>query len=57
VDKVLLVNCVQSGSHLCCNFQRQLYLEPLGAFDEIRERFALYKLHRVKVTAPGSAEM
>jgi hypothetical protein len=28
VDKVVLVNCGQSGSHLRCNFQRQFYAQP-----------------------------
>ena len=47
VDKVLFVNRSQTGGDLCRDFQRQLYLEPAGAFDEILKRFPFYKLHRV----------
>src|SRR4029077_12876871 len=53
--RFLFMNCGQSGSHLRCNFQRQFYIQPTGAFDEILERFPLYKLHRVKVVLTGSA--
>src|SRR5271166_5184608 len=57
VDKVLFVNCGQTGSHLRCNFQRQFYVQSAGAFDEFFERFSLYELHRVEVTAPSSAQV
>jgi hypothetical protein len=57
VDKVLFVNCGQSGSHLCCNFQRQFYIQPTCAFDEIFECLSLYELHRVEVPAPGFTRM
>jgi hypothetical protein len=33
VDKVLFVNCGQSGGHLRRDFQRQRYLEPAQVFD------------------------
>jgi hypothetical protein len=46
-----------AGSDQRRDFQRQLYLEPAGAFDETLERLFLYELHRVEVTAPGSAQM
>ena len=57
VDKVLFVNCGQSGSNLRCNFKRQLHVKPTGAFDKILERFPLYKLHRVEVVLTGSAQV
>src|SRR5262249_1729581 len=49
MNKFLLVYRSQSGSDLRRDLQRQLDLEPAGAFDEILERFPLHKLHRVKV--------
>jgi hypothetical protein len=57
VDKVLFVNSGQSGSHLRRNFQRQFYVQSASALNEVMERFPLYKLHRVKVTAPGCAKV
>ena len=39
------------------DFERQLHLQPTGTFDELLERFALYELHRVEVTAPSSAQV
>ena len=35
VNQLLLVDCSQTGSDLRRDFERQLYLEPAGAFDEI----------------------
>ena len=52
LDKVLFVNCGQSGGDLRDDFERQLYLKLAGAFDEIFERFPLYKLHRVEELLP-----
>src|SRR5271166_6478269 len=57
VNKVLFVNCGQSGSRLRCNFERKLYFESSGAFNEIFECFSLHKLHRIEVTAPNSAKV
>ena len=57
VNKVLFVHCGQSGSDLRRDFQRQLYLKLAGAFDEILERFPLYKLHRVEVILTGSSQV
>ena len=57
MDKVLFVHCGQTGSDLRRDFQRQLYLEPAGAFDEVLERFPLDKLHRVEVVLAGSAQV
>src|ERR1700686_4820199 len=57
VNELLFVHRCQTGGDLRRNFQRQLYLEPAGAFDEILERSPLYKLHRVKVVLTGSAQV
>ena len=39
------------------NFQRQLYLEPARALDEILQGFSLHKLHCVEVTLSASPQM
>jgi hypothetical protein len=57
VNELLLVDRSQTGGDLRRDFERQLYLNLAGAFDEMLERFALYKLHRVKVVLTGSAQM
>jgi hypothetical protein len=57
VDKVLFVDGSQPGGDLACDFQRQLYLQPTGTFDELFECFSLYKLHRVKVVFTGSTQV
>jgi hypothetical protein len=57
VDKVLFVNCCQSGSHLRRNFQRHPYVQSAGAFDESFERFTLHQLHCIELTVPGSAQV
>jgi hypothetical protein len=54
---MLSVNGGQTGCHLRCNFERQLSLQPAGAFDEILKRFPFYKLHCVEITIPGSTQM
>src|SRR5271167_2449995 len=53
MNELLLVHRSQTGGGLRGNFQRQLYFKAARAFDEILERFPLYKLHRIKVTAPS----
>src|ERR1700730_6694706 len=57
MHEALFVHCGQTGSDLRRDFQRQLYLKPAGAFDEILEGFPLYKLHRVKVILAGSPKV
>ena len=57
MDKMLFVNCGQSGGYLRRNFQRQFYLQPTGTFDEFRKRFALYELHRIEVILGGPAQV
>ena len=57
VDELSLVHGSQTSSDLRHDFQRQLCLETARAFDEVPERLPLYKLHRVEVTAPGSAQV
>src|SRR5215472_2753638 len=47
----------QTGTDLCRDFQRQLYLKAARAFDEVLKRFSLQELHRIEVTAPGSTQM
>jgi hypothetical protein len=47
----------QTGGYLRHNFEGQLYFKPARAFDEIFEGFPLYKLHRVEVTIPSSAQV
>jgi hypothetical protein len=55
VNELLLVHRSQTRGALFRNFHCQLYLKPPGAFDEILERFPLYKLHRVEVVLTSSA--
>jgi hypothetical protein len=57
VDKILFVHCGQSGSHLSCNFKRQLYVQSAGSLNKTVQRFALHELHRVEVILTGSAQM
>ena len=47
----------QTGGDLRRNFQRQLYLKPARAFNEILQRFSLDKLHRVEVILAASPQM
>src|SRR5271165_4664654 len=57
VNELLLVDCRQTGSNLCRNFQRELYIEPAGAFDKVLQGLSLHKLHRVEVILAGSPKM
>ena len=57
MHEALFVHCGQTGSDLRRDFQRQLYLKPAGAFNEILERFPLDKLHRVEVILTGSPKV
>ena len=57
VNEFLFVDRCQTGGHLRRDFERQLYLEPPRASDEILEGLPLHKLHRVEVTASGFAEV
>ena len=57
VDKLLFMNCGQSGSHLRRNFQRQLHLNPTRTSNEMLKGLSLDELHCIKVTAPGSTEV
>ena len=54
---ILLVHRSQTGGDLRRDFERQLHLEPTGAFDEFFERFPLNKLHRVEVIPARSAQV
>ena len=56
MNELLLVHRSQTGSDLRGDFERQLYVQSAGAFDEFFERFSLYKLHSVEVSAPSSAQ-
>ena len=47
----------QTGGDLRRNFQRQLYLKPTGASDEVLKRFPLHKLHRVEVILAAPAQV
>ena len=57
MDEALLVHGSQTGGDLRRNFQRQLYIKPARAFDEILEGLSLDELHRVEVTLRASAQM
>src|SRR5580693_7535845 len=57
MNEFLLVYRSQTGSDLCRDFERQLYLKSAGALDKTLERLPLYKLHCVKVTLTGSAQV
>src|SRR5271157_707354 len=57
VDELLFVYCSKPASDLGGNFQRQLYLQPAGTFDQVLKRFSLHKLHRVEVTLAGSTKV
>ena len=52
VNELLFVDRSQTGSDLGRDFQRHLYLQPPGAFDQFLQRFPLDKLHRVEITLP-----
>ena len=57
VYEALFVHRGQPGGDLGCDFQRQLYLQPTGTFDELFECFSLYELHRVKAVFTGSTQV
>ena len=57
MNELLLVHRSQTSSDLRRDFQRQLYLEPAGAFNEILERLPFYELHRIKVVLTGSTQV
>ncbi len=57
MNELLLVHSGQTGGDLRRDFECQLHLQPTGASDESFERFPLYKLHGVEVTAPSSAQV
>src|SRR5262249_7785678 len=57
MDEVLFVHRSQTGRDLRHDFERQLYLQPPGAFDEAFKRFSLHKLHRVEVVCAAFAQM
>jgi hypothetical protein len=57
MNELLLMHRCQPGGHLRRDFQRQLYLQWAGAFDEILERLSLYKLHRIEVISAATAQV
>ena len=57
VNQLLFVYRSQPGGDLRHDLQRQLYLQLTGASDEFFERFSLYELHRIEVTASGFAKV
>jgi hypothetical protein len=57
VDELLLMHRSQTGSDLRHNFQRQLHFDSPRASDEMLESLSLHELHRIEVTAPGSAQV
>src|SRR5215469_4029414 len=57
MNQLLLVYCGETGRDLRCNFQRQLHFDLTRASDEMLKGLSLDKLHRIKVTAPASAQV
>src|SRR6516165_8033564 len=57
VNEVLFVYRSPTGGHLCYNLQRRLRFNPPRASDETLKGLSLHELHRIKVTAPGSAQV
>src|SRR6516165_8858060 len=57
VNEALFVHRSQPSGHLCCNFQCQLRFNPSRASDETLKSLSIHELHRIKVTAPGSAQV
>src|SRR5262249_31489179 len=57
VNEVLFVYSSQTGGHLRQNLQRHLHFYPARASDEVLKGLSLHELHRIEITASGSAQM
>ncbi len=55
--EVLFVDRGQPGSYLRHDLERQLRLEPSGAFDEVLDCLSLHKLHGVEVVPATFAKV
>ena len=57
MDEILFVHRGQTGSDLCCDFQRRLCLKPAGAPDKILQSFPFHKFHRIEVIPTASTQV